>query len=211
MPLMLRLSTFLNLLFLTFAFQASSSSLQHQQHSRRRTSSCPQQLYGWGGWFQQQSAEAETDPKEVVGEEVPDTTTNTWSPRSKHWINDDFFQTKIAMKLSKQIQQEQEQQKQQEHDDGTENEPKITNIYKTENDNVVAVEIESAITSSDIHTIKALSSCIRATDCLSGQHRQRSFGNGQGGNDWGQSFHRHTVFEESGMRFCVGSQRNYLP
>ena len=104
MPLMLRLSTFLNLLFLSFAFQASSSSLQHQQHSRRRTSSCRQQLYGWGGWFQQQSAEAETDPKEVVGEEVPDTTTNTWSPRSKHWINDDFFQTKMAMKLSKQIQ-----------------------------------------------------------------------------------------------------------
>jgi hypothetical protein len=110
----------------------------------------------------------------------PDQSTSKtdWSPRSRHWLNEDFFKQETAVQLGLDLDGSLEDSINAEETDN--NEPVVTTMHRNKDGNIIAVEVASALAEHELATVQALSSCIRKHDIGERQFESRD---GKGGND----------------------------
>ena len=121
-------------------------------------------------------------PKEPQRQVPPKETSNdSTRQRNQHWINDEFFQTETATQLAQQFLDNPNNEAG--GDDTNGSIPTVTKIHKNQYGTCVAVEVQCAITTDDVQTIRSLAAIIQSTTTLSSLRRSRNFGKGKGGND----------------------------
>ena len=102
-----------------------------------------------------------------------------WSPRSRHWVNDDFFQQESAIQLGTDL----DESLKDIDANSASSDAVVTSIHRNKDGNAIAVEVASALSEHDVATVRSLSTCIRESHIGKSQFENRSFGDGKGGND----------------------------
>ena len=102
-----------------------------------------------------------------------------WTPRSRHWINDEFFEQETAAQLRRDLQVQVVEEEKEEGPGATEI---VTTLHRNKDGNAIAVEISSALTEDEAAGVESLAQSVRV-HLGDDNFEHRSFGEEKGGNN----------------------------
>lgn len=110
---------------------------------------------------------------------------NVWSPRSRHWAEDNFFKQEKGLQIGIDLDESCSSFNNNTAVDAVDANlaAAVTTIHRDRNGKAIAVEVASALSEHQISTVCHLAKCIQNSSIGSSQFENRSFGEGKGGND----------------------------